>query len=84
MERPFSLFLARGDVHLSDHTSIEQARRVGRDYCDTDLFSDRVKQFVRIQGQGITEHWRKRAVAGSDGGSIYMRYIKCNADGSPL
>lgn len=81
MHRPFTLTLMPDGTHLSDHTTASQAHRAGRDYCDTDLFSDRVKQFVRIQGPSTTEHWRKRAVPYTDGGGFFLRYVKCDASG---
>jgi hypothetical protein len=76
--KPFTLvrvFPSGERVVASVHRSVEAARRIGRELCQTDVFTGQVGAWVQIEGaEGLCETWHlSRRQSDS---TLYLRLIK--------
>ena len=76
-EKLYVLTILPKNVEVSRHSTAAAARAAGRDYCDTDLFSGEVKQYIRIDGPDtFQEHWHKTAQSTYDGRGLGKKYVQ--------
>lgn len=76
-KRPYTLILLPSGKEVSTHTSLVQARKTGREYCDTDKETRKVRQYVRIEGpNGFAEHWRLVSTPFIDGHGNSLKFIE--------
>ena len=75
--KPFTLvrvFPSGERVVASVHRSVEAARRIGRELCQTDLCTGQVGAWVQIEAEGRCETWHlSRRQSDS---TLYLRLVK--------